>query len=137
MTPPDAPATARSIHVSAAVILDGEGRLLLVRKAGTSAFMQPGGKPEPGEDAGQTLRRELHEELGLVLAPEDCRALGSFTASAANEPGFLVVADVFAVGIGGQVPVIAAEIEELRWVSHADAEHLEIAPLARENFLPA
>jgi 8-oxo-dGTP diphosphatase len=126
----------RSIHVSAAVIQDAEGRLLLVRKAGTTAFMQPGGKPEPGESAGETLRRELREELGLELVPSDLRPLGSYTAAAANEPGFLVVADVFVADIGAQQPEIGAEIEELRWITRADADQLEIAPLARENFLP-
>ena len=126
----------RRIHVSAAVILDDDGRLLVVRKAGTTAFMQPGGKPEPGETASETLSRELDEELGIRLDPRDLRPLGSFTAAAANEPGFLVVADVFAADIGAQDPQVGAEIAELRWVSRMDAEHLEIAPLAREYFLP-
>lgn len=125
----------RRIHVSAAVIVDAAGRLLLVRKGGTTAFMQPGGKPEPGESPGETLIRELAEELGLHVDPGQLRPLGSFTNAAANEPGHLVVADVFAVEIGAQVPVAQAEIEELRWITRADAEMLEIAPLARENFL--
>jgi 8-oxo-dGTP diphosphatase len=131
------PADQRRIHVSAAVIVDGDGRLLLVRKSGTTAFMQPGGKPEPGESASETLSRELGEELGIRLDPQDLRALGSFTAAAANEPGFVVVADVFDADIGSQRPVVGAEIAELRWVTRADAEHLEVAPLAREYFLPA
>jgi 8-oxo-dGTP diphosphatase len=128
--------TSSRIHVSAAVILDAEGRLLLVRKAGTTAFMQPGGKPEPGESPSETLSRELAEELGLVVRAAELRALGSFTAAAANEPGFLVVADVFAADIGSQLPVVASEIAELRWITRADAEDLEVAPLAREYFLP-
>jgi 8-oxo-dGTP pyrophosphatase MutT (NUDIX family) len=137
VTAPDAaPARPRSIHVSAAVISDGDGKLLLVRKAGTTAFMQPGGKPEPGETPSETLRRELREELGLRLGLDDLRPLGSFTAAAANEPGFLVVAEVFATDIGRQRPIVGAEIAELRWISRADAETLEIAPLAREYFLP-
>ena len=123
--------------MSAAVILDGDGRLLLVRKAGTTAFMQPGGKPEPGESASETLSRELAEELCLDVDPQDLRALGSFTAAAANEPGFLVVADVFAADIGSQRPAGGAEIAELRWLTRTDADDLEIAPLAREYFLPA
>lgn len=72
--------------MSAAVITDADGRLLLVRKAGTTAFMQPGGKPEAGEDAAQTLIRELAEEIGLRLQPSDLTPLGEFTAPAANEP---------------------------------------------------
>ena len=68
MTTSDAaPALSRSIHVSAAVIVNDCGQLLLVRKAGTTAFMQPGGKPEPGESPSQTLSRELLEELGLSI----------------------------------------------------------------------
>lgn len=126
----------RRIHVSAAVIVDAESRLLLVRKAGTTAFMQPGGKPEPGETPAETLSRELAEELGLHLDPAALRTLGRYEAAAANEPGFVVVADVFAADIGAQHPVIGAEIEELRWVSHADAQDLEVAPLARKYFLP-
>lgn len=132
------PATAspRSIRVSAAVIMNDRDELLLVRKAGTTAFMQPGGKPEPGETPAATLSRELFEELGVSVDPGQLSPLGVFTAAAANEPGFLVVADVFVAELGDQRPVIDAEIEELRWVSRADAEHLEIAPLAKENFLP-
>lgn len=132
-TPASAP---HRIHVSAAVILDDAGRLLLVRKTGTTAFMQPGGKPEPGETASETLSRELAEELGLDVPPHRLGPLGAFTAAAANEPGYLVVADVFTADIGAQQPVVAAEIAELRWVTRADAADLEIAPLAREHFLP-
>lgn len=130
-----APARARSIRVSAAVIVNDRDELLLVRKTGTTAFMQPGGKPEPDETPAETLSRELREELGLSVDAADLRPLGLFTAAAANEPGFVVVADVFEADIGDQLPVIAAEIEELRWVARAEAAQLEVAPLARENFL--
>ncbi len=122
--------------MSAAVIVNDRDELLLVRKAGPTAFMPPGGKPEAGETPAETLSRELFEELGLSVDAAQLRPLGSFTAAAANEPGFVVEADVFEAEIGDQVPVIAAEIEELRWVARADAEHLDVAPLARENFLP-
>ena len=130
------PDSVRTIRVSAAVITDADGRLLLVRKAGTTAFMQPGGKPEPGEDAAQTLIRELAEEIGVHVTERDLTALGEFTAPAANEPGFSVVADVLRVDIGEQQPVADAEIEELRWVDADAASGLEVAPLAAAYFLP-
>lgn len=130
---PDAP---RSIRVSAAVITDAEGRLLLVRKAGTTAFMQPGGKPEARETPAETLARELAEELGVRVRAEELDPLGEFTADAANEPGFLVVADVFRVDIGRQTPQPQAEIAELRWITRAQASTLDVAPLARAHFLP-
>lgn len=53
------------IRIVAAVILDDRGRALLVRKHGARRFIQPGGKPEPGEAPLQALARELHEELGV------------------------------------------------------------------------
>jgi 8-oxo-dGTP diphosphatase len=135
VTSPSTP--SRSIRVSAAVIVDERGRLLLVRKAGTTAYMQPGGKPEPGETPAETLSRELAEELGVDIAADALRPLGEFTADAANEPGFAVVADVFEADLDGQHPVVAAEIAELRWITREDADVLEVAPLARRYFLPA
>jgi 8-oxo-dGTP diphosphatase len=41
---------ARTIKIVAALIRDDNGRVLLVCKRGTSAFMQPGGKLDAGED---------------------------------------------------------------------------------------
>jgi 8-oxo-dGTP diphosphatase len=52
------------IRIVAALIRDDAGRVLLVRKRGTAAFMQPGGKRDPGEDDVTALAREIDEELG-------------------------------------------------------------------------
>jgi 8-oxo-dGTP diphosphatase len=63
---------ARSrIEVAAAVIHDTEGRFLLAQRPSGKAFEGywefPGGKVEPGESAADAMRRELHEELGIVV----------------------------------------------------------------------
>ena len=123
-----------TIRIAAAVIVDDAGRILLVRKRGTIAWMQPGGKVEPGELPADTLARELAEELGLTLDAADFEHWGRFGAAAANEPGHVVDCDIYAVTIETE-PVVAAEIEELRWVELDDAS-ITIAPLALEHVWP-
>jgi len=49
------------ISVVAALIRDPDGRVLLVRKRGTEAFMQPGGKRDIGESDVAALSREIAE----------------------------------------------------------------------------
>lgn len=124
------------IHVSAAVIDDGDGRILVVRKQGTTAFMQPGGKPEPGETPAQTLSRELHEELGLRVAETAMRPLGRFVAAAANEPGHRVIADAFSFTIDADAVTVQAELAELRWITPDAIGTIELAPLSLEHLLP-
>ena len=124
------------IHVSAAVIVDEAGRVLVVRKQGTSMFMQPGGKPEPGETPAQTLIRELDEELGLVLDEAALRPLGTFVSAAANEPGHRVIAEAFATSIDPASVTVQAELAELRWITPADLGTLPLAPLSVEHLLP-
>ena len=53
----------RIISVVAALIRDPDGRVLLVRKRGTEAFMQPGGKRDVGESDVAALSREIAEEF--------------------------------------------------------------------------
>ena len=50
-----------AIQIVAAVAVDAEGRVLLVRKRGTLVFMQPGGKLESEEMPIEALRREIAE----------------------------------------------------------------------------
>lgn len=126
----------KQIHVSAAVITDSDGRMLLVRKRDTHFFMQPGGKPETGETPEQALIRELNEELQLDIALEQLIPLGQFTDMAANEPDHRVIADMFRIEtICGEI-VPAAEIEEILWFSPADSAIHALAPLTLNNVIP-
>lgn len=53
-----------------AAILDAEGRLLLIqrlRQPEAGAWGLPGGKIDFGERAEDTARREIQEELGIVI----------------------------------------------------------------------
>jgi 8-oxo-dGTP pyrophosphatase MutT (NUDIX family) len=123
------------IHIAAALLLNAQGQTLLVRKRGTTAFMQPGGKIEAHELPIHALARELEEELGLRIDLAQASFLGQFSAPAANEPGFVVHADIFQLTIDADV-IPAAEIEEVIWVDPATDPALELAPLTREHILP-
>jgi mutator protein MutT len=126
-----------NIVIAAALILRDNGDTLLVRKRGTTAFLQPGGKIEPGETAEQALARELHEELGLTVATSRLQRLGRFEADAANEPGFRVIAHVFRLDLGADEPIKAAgEIEAAAWISPDQAIDIPMAPLTEHSLLP-
>lgn len=124
------------IRVSAGVIVDAAGRVLVVRKQGTTRFMQPGGKPEPGETPAQTLIRELDEELSLRIDETALRPLGTFVSAAANEPDHRVIADAFALHAEADQVVVQAELAELRWLERGDVDSVPLAPLSLEHLLP-
>lgn len=124
-----------TIRIAAAILIDQAGQTLLVRKRGTQAFMQPGGKIDAGEQPVQALARELYEELNLRIKSEDAKYLGQFSAAAANEPGFTVQAELFQVQIDVAVTP-AAEIEEIRWINPTGDGGLQLAPLTRDTILP-
>ncbi len=126
---------ATPIQTVAAVITDNEGRVGLVRKRGTGVYIQPGGKPEAGEQPQETLARELREELGVELVAIDYD-LGQFKASAVHEINRKVHGHALVARIAGNATP-QGEIEELRWFARDDLAHAEIAPLSREHILPA
>ncbi|HEX8057973.1 MAG TPA: NUDIX domain-containing protein [Novosphingobium sp.] len=123
------------MRIAVALLHDDAGRLLLVRKQGTAAFMQPGGKIEPGEEARSALVRELQEELSLVVVEEALEHLGRAEAPAANEPGVILSAEIFALRLSGTVAV-QAEIAEAVWVDPVAPGNLVLAPLTRDHILP-
>jgi 8-oxo-dGTP diphosphatase len=128
------------LTVSAVRLLDAEGRILLVRKRGTSLFMQPGGKLEPGETPRAAAIREVEEELGLRLLPDQLQDLGVWTGAAANEADTRLEAHLFGARLDSGMSRgarVAAELEEMVW-EHPGAALLrpDIAPLLREHVLP-
>jgi 8-oxo-dGTP diphosphatase len=124
-----------TIRIVAALIRDHAGRVLLVRKRGTTAFMQPGGKRDPGEDDMMALAREIAEELGCCMVSDSIRPLGEFDAVAANEPGWRVHACLYGIDLTGDI-VPNREIDETIWIDPAAPPDIPLAPLTRDHVLP-
>jgi 8-oxo-dGTP diphosphatase len=122
----------KTITVAAAVILNEQNQLLLVRKQNTQAFMQVGGKLELNEAPEIAIQREILEEI--ACESEIKQFIGRFETAAANEPDHLLVSYVYEVKLK-QTPRIAAEIAEMKWIDLEDQVTL-LAPLTQHVVIP-
>ncbi|AXY58993.1 NUDIX hydrolase [Acinetobacter sp. WCHAc010052] len=120
------------ITVAAAIILNEQNQLLLVRKKNTQFFMQVGGKLESNEAPEQTMIREIAEEISANAEIE--QFVGRFETKAANEAGHQLVSYVYQVSLD-QAPQIDAEIAEMKWIDLDDQQTL-LAPLTKEVVIP-
>jgi 8-oxo-dGTP diphosphatase len=62
----------------AIVLVRVGGELLLIRPSYRAWYTVPGGRVGRGEDPLLAAARELHEEVGIAVAPAALRALGEF-----------------------------------------------------------
>ena len=120
------------ITVAAAVILNDQNQLLLVRKKNTQYFMQVGGKLECNEAPEKTMLREIAEEISTSAQIQ--QFIGRFETLAANEAGHQLVSYVYQVNLD-QTPKMDAEIAEMKWIDLDDNQTL-LAPLTKEVVIP-
>ena len=66
------------IRLAGCVIRDEEGRILLLHRVNPSQWELPGGRIEPGEQGDVAARREVAEELGLVVGVTERLGEGAF-----------------------------------------------------------
>ncbi len=92
----------------------------------------PGGKLEIGESPEETLVREFREELGLGIRPGALLGESEF-----ENGGVRFRLRAYRVDFEGE-PAFLAEHEEVRWLTRADLEALDLAPSDRSllRFLP-
>jgi len=119
------------LSVSAAVLRDSEGRVLLaqrpVGKAHAGLWEYPGGKLEDGESPAQALARELREELGIDLDPADCVELIRLPWSGSGIDLWLHVLQVRR----WRGEPVAHEAQALRWVVMEDLGAFDMPPADR------
>lgn len=111
----------------AAVVWDGNGQLLVVRRGrppGAGLWSIPGGRVEPGETDAEAVVRELAEETGLAVA------VGALIGTVVRPgPGGVLyeIHDYAATLVGGTLHA-GDDAAEARWVTPAELRALPTAP---------
>ncbi|SDK04442.1 NUDIX hydrolase [Nonomuraea jiangxiensis] len=112
---------AHSVSV-AGVIIDDQGRALLIQRRDNGHWEAPGGVLELDEDITAGLLREVREETGLQVEPVTLTGVYKNMARG-------IVALVFRCKVVGGEPTTSDETRDLRWVTGE-----EVASLADEAF---
>lgn len=110
-----------------AIVRDGEGRLLLIRRGtepGRGLWSVPGGRVEPGETAPEATVREVLEESGLLVAVGD---LAGVVERAGPGGVTYVIEDFHAVPASGtaEPPAAGDDADEAAWFT--EDEVLDLA----------
>ena len=106
-----------------AVIKDGRGRLLLIKRGhapGAGLWSLPGGRIEPGETDAEALVREMREETGLAI--EAGQLIGTVRRPA-QDGGILDIRDYAATVTGGTLRA-GDDAAGARWVAASELETL-------------
>ncbi|HEY3895618.1 MAG TPA: NUDIX hydrolase [Pseudonocardiaceae bacterium] len=115
----------QGIRCVGAVVFNGAGRLLLIRRAhepGRGLWSVPGGRVEPGESDHAAVIREVTEETGLAV--EVVRWLGTVHRAA---PGGAVfeIHDYRCRATGGTIRA-GDDADDARWCDEQDLAALPV-----------
>ncbi|MGF1663606.1 MAG: NUDIX domain-containing protein [Kineosporiaceae bacterium] len=118
---PDAPTPTTVVPSANAVVTDGAGRVLVIRRADNGTWALPGGAMDLGESLVATAVREVREETGI-----DCEVTG--LVGIYTDPGHVIrylsngeVRQEFSIvytarAVGG-TPTTSSESLEVVWVA--------------------
>lgn len=116
------------IPCAGAVVSDGAGRLLLIRRGrppSAGLWSIPGGRVEPGESPEQAARREVWEETGARVAIGPL--LGRVVLPGLDGDEY-DVRDFAATLEGGADLVAGDDAADARWVTRAELTELALTP---------
>lgn len=117
--------------VAACALVDGDGRVLLAQRPADKAmgglWEFPGGKLQKGETPEAALVRELHEELGIDVAPS---CLAPFAFASENSNGVHLLMPLFVCRKWSGTPR-ALGAQALAWVRPRDFSGYVMPPADR------
>jgi ADP-ribose pyrophosphatase YjhB (NUDIX family) len=124
----------------AAVVRDGEGRILLVQGA-EGRWQLPGGAVDPDEHPEEALRRECLEEMNAVVRPTRIlAAVGGphhrLTYENGDEVGFVVTAYETEV-VAGDLRPDHDETQAVAWFAPEELEELAMGDPTRATLRAA
>ncbi|MEU1312176.1 NUDIX domain-containing protein [Streptomyces cinnamoneus] len=131
---PNAPEANSVVPSVTAVVQDQKGNVLLIHKTDNDLWALPGGGHDVGESIEQTVIREVEEETGISVVVQDI--VGLYT-----DPQHVMAYDDGEVRqqfsicfrarpVGGTLRT-SSESKEVRWISPADLDKLDIHPSMR------
>lgn len=118
--------TTHVIPCVGAVIRDGAGRLLLIRRGhepGKGLWSIPGGRIEPGESDESALMREVREETGLAVSAG--RLIGAVRRPAGTPDTVFDIRD-YAARVTGGTLAAGDDADDAMWASLADLDTLPL-----------
>jgi ADP-ribose pyrophosphatase YjhB (NUDIX family) len=131
---PNAPQANSVVPAVSAIVQDGGGRLLLIRRTDNGYWSIPGGGVEPGESVSQAVAREVKEETGI-----DCEVTG--LTGIYSDPNHVAAYDdgevrqefsiCFTARMLGGTITASRESSDVRFVSAGDISGYEMHPSIR------
>ncbi|GAA4230038.1 ADP-ribose pyrophosphatase YjhB (NUDIX family) [Streptosporangium album] len=115
------------VNCVGAIISDGSGRLLLIRRGrppGKGLWTVPGGRVEPGESDADAVAREVLEETGLTVT-------AGRLAGAVERPGpagVLYVIRDYLAGVSGGTLAAGDDAADARWFTVDELVRLPLSP---------
>jgi mutator protein MutT len=116
-----------------AIVRDGNGRILLIRRPVDAARQPglwdlPGGKMDPGETLQDTLVREAREETGIAVSVGAPIHIGHF----AMDPVWVTCVSFACDYTGGEIR-LSDEHDDFAWIDVAEIDDRDYAIGIREQ----
>jgi ADP-ribose pyrophosphatase YjhB (NUDIX family) len=131
---PTAPMATSIVVAVTAFVLDGDRRVLMIRRTDSGLYAIPGGTQEVGETISQTVVREVREETGIDVEPSEL--IGVY-----SDPEHVIaftdgeVRQEFSICFrarptGGELRT-SNESSEVLWIGRSDLNSLNVHPSIR------